>query len=724
MARWVWVAAAFVVALALLVVRWAGSGAELARAEAGERASSAEPASSADPMLVVGGPPPARGPSRGEPASSGADERVEAGGDVEALVRWVVVDERGEAVRAIVATLRRCDEDANPLPDAPVRTLELSDPEGSYSCSGPAEGWVGLTVQAAGHWDPLTSLHRIGLPQERPFGVVLRRSVRVAGTVVDDDGAPVGGAAVRLSSSRFSIEEESAADGAFAFDGVPDGDARVEAGTDDGRALVWLSLAPGESHDDLELRLARDGRIEGRVLDAAGRPAEGREVEWGPAEPPRQPAKRRTRGSVRTRDDGTFRSDPVPAGDYLVIAFALREDIRRRAEELGGDDEGAMLDLSRSATVTVEPGGVARVDFRESAGGGPILTGTLHHRGEPAADWRVWVLLEATPAIGGARGVRTGPDGGFELSLPSPGDYLVLVAWSEDSEQLACVERLSVGPQGADVRLEAPAGELVVRPLDGQGRPWSGTVEVELERTGDLLGGRRQRGQGEIAFGLLPPGVYTLRAAADPPTAAARRVESLVLGAGEERVVDLRLDGGGSVSGVVRDAEGEPVAEAAVYARSADGGLLSHRPLAFTDGLGRYVLAGLPEGPVALLARSERAASAETVVVVRAGEASLRDLELVPGTRLEVRCVDAAGDPAPGSVRVLDGAGREVGPLETRDFLSRLLSAGHVTTRHEAGPLPPGHYRVVARDAGGGRRGEVTVLLDGEPRRELVVELR
>ena len=116
----------------------------------------------------------------------------------------------------------------------------------------------------------------------------------------------------------------------------------------------------------------------------------------------------------------------------------------------------------------------------------------------------------------------------------------------------------------------------------------------------------------------------------DPSSGAVRQVSSFVRAAGERIVLDLALEGRGTVEGTVRDIPGHPVPGAVVVALSTtdaqSGGT------ATTDGQGQYVIPGITVGPVSVRAAKGTFVGRAAGRVDRAGTASVVDVTLNTGS--------------------------------------------------------------------------------------------
>lgn len=134
------------------------------------------------------------------------------------------------------------------------------------------------------------------------------------------------------------------------------------------------------------------------------------------------------------------------------------------------------------------------------------------------------------------------------------------------------------------------------------------------------------------------------------------------------REISLYLQAGGSVAGLVLDAEGQPAAEAVVHLSKNGPSLGSTARTA--DARGGFVFPGVEPGTYTLLARHPKLGIGLSPAVEVAEAEVRRDVILLPGVAVVGRLVDPEGEPVVGRVQVAEIAG-EPAPLAA----ARLLSA-------------------------------------------------
>src|SRR5579884_429729 len=249
-----------------------------------------------------------------------------------------------------------------------------------------AAGIVGTGFGFALHRPPVvqaTATAREESPQDRPAPAPARpeekKQIAVTGRVLDDNGKPVPGAevaAVVQEVLRFSSWERNAldktelkarttsdADGRFRLTTpqlppVTRREVRVLARAP-GHALAWATVDPDAGEAKVELRLAPEGPIAGKVVDLAGGPVAGLKIH----------ASRLTRkkgdgsdtlplpvveGTATNRDRGRFAFPSISRG---VSAHLEIDDLHCAPKELDvntGDEKAGRLVLAVSPPQVIE----------------------------------------------------------------------------------------------------------------------------------------------------------------------------------------------------------------------------------------------------------------------------------------------------------------------------------------------------------------------------------
>jgi RNA polymerase sigma factor (sigma-70 family) len=515
------------------------------------------------------------------------------------------------------------------------------------------------------------------------------------GFVVDPDGRPIAGASVRLmilggGSGRPDLRTTSGPDGRFRLSLPRDADDRLaeaRAGTlrvvatAPGHGLGWADPKLGE---DLLVRLVADRPIEGRIVDAQGRPIAGVKVKahnvW--ASPKEDLAS--FIENVKSRGESPWEgARPLKLVVYDAAA-TTDADGRFRLEGVG-QERVAGLTISGPTIVTEDVYAMTRIGPAvRPVGWEGLEPGARSYRGA----WFEHMAAPCTPIVGTVRDVETG-------------------------QSIA----------GVKVRAD-------VESIEGQaGHPGASTMTDDRGRY--------------VLTGLPPEGKVRLRVSStrglpyvgrDMPVTAKAVV-------GEPTRCDIGLRKGVLIRGRVTDkATGQPVSAGVAYFPFPDDPRLRDYPAGGHQGAagddGRFEIA-VPPGRGVLIAHTSggryvRAAGADRIeglnripdlarrpfhvvpdyqaiaeVNPAAGAGPLtRDLELVPARTVTGTVVDPDGKPvieavamgleanAPWVDRVLmsaDFAVRDIDPGEPRRVyffhVGRRLAGSVLIRGDEAGPL-------------------------------------
>ena len=190
-----------------------------------------------------------------------------------------VVDESGTGVDG--AALQPASGAAPMMGWAMDRGRQASGADGSFDIEVPP-GAIHLNARKKGYRAVGSVLLELE-PGERRDGVeiVLAKAPKVRGRVLTPDGAPAAEAMVMVwihgpTGSGSGQGETTDADGRFEMEAAP-GRVRVEA-SKDGFAATERNLKLTGEDAVVELRLGRGTEVSGRLVDAAGEPAPGRQL--------------------------------------------------------------------------------------------------------------------------------------------------------------------------------------------------------------------------------------------------------------------------------------------------------------------------------------------------------------------------------------------------------------------------------------------------------------
>ncbi|MCP4653935.1 MAG: carboxypeptidase regulatory-like domain-containing protein [bacterium] len=414
-----------------------------------------------------------------------------------------------------------------------------------------------------------SSARGVECPPEEEIVIVLEKSGRIAGRVVDADGVPVPQAEISTlyevrSGESYSYRAASDADGVFELRLLMAGRMKLEVRADGfSTAGRWLELAPGDAVDDLVFVLQPSvAALAGRVFSTSEGPVVGALVVLFHGDRGRI----RTAGS--TDGDGRFRFDGLEVGPARLVVR-----VRRRSEA--------------TREMVIEPG-ENTVEMRLGEGyevGGRVVD----EQGDGVAGARVSMNLSSA---------FTDQDGAFTLADVPSGEHL----------------------------LRARRRGFVVRelPMTVDDAPVFG-LEIELGRGGALfgrvlglepellsrvqvlaLGGPHRFGTSQVDFAgryrleSLALGEWMLEARESSRGRVARKTVVLERGL-EQMEVDLEFLPGIALSGRVL-ADGEPEAGAHLGLARLDDGTMARRTR--SDHAGRFRIEDVESGRYRLEVRS------------------------------------------------------------------------------------------------------------------------
>ena len=197
-------------------------------------------------------------------------------------VAGVVLDPEGQALPGARVFIDMAS-DVETLPEGVIAEYlapmfsPCTDAAGSFRLRGVRPGARRAYVRAPGH-APWRGRFDVSVGEAAKVVVRLERGQPLAGTVVDQDGLPVGGALVfgtrrrwrALPDLRFATVARTSDDGSYELSGLPSGSVwlTVEAG-ERGRHLELFELEQGGSAR-LDVQLSRGLELRGRVEGPEG----------------------------------------------------------------------------------------------------------------------------------------------------------------------------------------------------------------------------------------------------------------------------------------------------------------------------------------------------------------------------------------------------------------------------------------------------------------------
>lgn len=417
-----------------------------------------------------------------------------------------------------------------------------SRPDGGFQLADlPAGKPVHLFVTAPDHLP--AAVQGIRPPTEKPVVVRLEPGGRLAGRVLDDQGAPVADAEVSLAWRPML--EDLPAGGALYRKTSTNREGRFEIRSSPlGTVLLGVRArgfiprppapvtVPPPQGQDLEIRLERGAVLAGSVKTVEGEPVAGLRVAIGDA-------------AGKSDADGAYRVDGLRPGPAEIDLF--HPSYRRQKRTITIEPESNVLDIELEA--------------------GRRITGrVVDERGKPVGT--ALVVLE-TPTRADFRSFRTrsASDGSFEIASVAEGRYQI----AAEAEGFAPMPRrdLVVAAQQEVEPLELVLGRsgTVTGRILGLDPEQLARVELRADDDeNDVTRPGRVDAQGRFEIRDLSPGPWELQAEL---TGEQRRVTGrVVVVAGETAERDLEFGNRLTLSGRV-EYDGEPLPDARVSVRAS-----------------------------------------------------------------------------------------------------------------------------------------------------------
>ncbi len=590
--------------------------------------------------------------------------------------------------------------------DSQGRPDAVADPEGRFAIDDLAPGRYDLEAAASGF--AAATVPGIEVPEgsgELDLGtLVLIPGAAIEGTVVDDRGLPIAGAAVRavpqsrmpsafvrrMSATGKSPDAVSDVDGRFRLpDQVPG--ARVDLSVEkEGFVAVSLSGVEAPNAEPLEIVLRPTSSVLGRVIDSDGQPIVGAAVDVRPE---------RGRGSgmgspswnqqFTSGDDGTFEITGVEPGRATVAASAAGY----RRQELAGLEVPADEPL-RDVEIVLTPGAIVRGTVTE-ADGSPVVG--------------VFVAVTDLDSTGlGGDGTVTDADGKFLISGTAEGRRKVL-AMDRASRRASKNVEIELGTNEVDLVFEGGV-EVSGQVVDAGGAGVAGArVALRQSRTGSVPRFGRQETlstvDGSFSVADVQPGTYGVSASKEG-FAPAELDEPLEVGAHPVGGLQLRLPAGTTLTGSVLGLEYDELARVQIRAFVSGSGV------AKPDFEGRYRIPNLPAGELTVQAEipgSGRQVREKTTIPAGASEAVL-DLEF--GSGFTLTGIVFHGE------RPLGGAMLRMSGVDVSHSGNTTVSQDG---KFRVEGLPAGSYRLLISDWQGGisHDEEIEITADADVRIEI-----
>jgi protocatechuate 3,4-dioxygenase beta subunit len=532
----------------------------------------------------------------------------------------------------------------------------------------------------------------------------------------------------------------SAEDGSFQLDGLPAGELKLGAQHRDYAPVRSDAIAVqlGKVQSGIVLELRRGGGALGRVLDGRERPLAGALV--FAATPPFMRGNGDGEAEIyqaRSDAEGNYRIERMRPGSY-VLGCARGDEALSIPSLLGS----SQFDL-----VTIPEEGMIEQDvYDRSANACRVYGRVLDMPARGGARALVALSFENDSALGVEfKMAQVAADGSYEFAGLAPGNW----RFQMEAEGVD-LELDVVVPDAAEYHFDvrSPAGRIAGRVIDALTRDPIQGVRVELrgeQRTqgrgliGMLAGSEANERsehtdpEGQFELTRLQPGAYRLSAGGVAHGGGKRASYApsepieLVLRADEERNdIEIALEPGWSIRGLVRDEQGQPLRGVVVRCFKADGTSVDRDNSGedggfFLDGLenARYDLEA-SRGGYASTWRGEVATS-------RTSDAAALELVLTRGVEVHARVRERDGRAVVGAFGQLVLASRPERPFDLggQRFEGMLRGEGvsDAEGRVSLGHYAPGLYRLDLRaGARSGRVDEVRVGTEAGLEVEVVLD--
>ena len=580
------------------------------------------------------------------------------------------------------------------------------------------------------YWDDKSGILEANLVRLEPGGevadidAVLAPAASVSGVVRDASGNPIQGVQVSASfkggprSGQSAGYASTGSDGAYRVGGLPVGTYAFRFTSYTGFAGEWyadksseasadpISLTAGQQRSGIDAELASGGSISGLVTDPDGQPLPGI--------------------VVAAQVDGEYRSGTTgPDGRYEILGLSGGAYTVSFADGSGGFDPAQAKfvfeyfdDASdeTSATPVVVAAGQAIAGINAAMARTGSISGRItNEQGAPLEGISVVPYLDGYQLYGYS--IVSDGDGRYTVTGTRPGNYKLrfeppegsplLPEWYDGQSDEASATQLPMAAGqnliGVDASLAA-AASVSGTVTNDDGTPLvSGYVSLHRVQgsTTSWYSYASLQQDGTYQFRNVEPGTYKAYFSDngyypewwDNEADEASATPIVVTPGTAVTDIDAALTRAASISGTVRDAEGQPIADSSVTAITIDGGRSWG---VFTDNEGRYELTGLDAGDYTLEFQDQSGRHYPRWWDDQAAEADATPISLSRGQQLE--SVDAklrASGWIGGTVTDSSGSPLSQMRVQVTDESNQTQTAyTGADGTYSVGPLTTGRYRV------------------------------
>jgi protocatechuate 3,4-dioxygenase beta subunit len=466
--------------------------------------------------------------------------------------------------------------------------------------------------------------------------LAVHKGASMRGLVLSETDAPVADAKLQfVNYENYQIgprTTKSDGSGKFELAGLPGGDAYLTvrlAGYMTRYVRVELEL--GKIRDRVVIRLRRGDELIGRVVDDRSKPIVGATVQvHGKGKSTGDGGYEYSNGSAKTDKHGEFRVAGLGSGPFRVNASA-KGHVTQSKNKVARQDGPVRMELARLGTLVgrlADERGDPLVGSKVYATRSDPYAKNKSSRGTVDAQMQLEVgeIAYAEHTMNytrRGRGVKTDEKGMFTFESIKPGRVWLVANGGHRQAVYGPIE-VTAGKQANEVSMSAVRGAVaIVRVVDPDGRPIEKVrVTMRSKKAAKRTGGVSQRvvfsmgsysvtrasgktkiaytnKEGECELAGVEPGSYEISAIHKgwvSPKAIA--IQMPAKGRVETKV---EMEAGGSVSILVFDHEGNPVAEQSFRIVVASSGDEKAKKSARSAGSGRTDSTGRATvGPIAV----------------------------------------------------------------------------------------------------------------------------
>ncbi|MFS2002526.1 carboxypeptidase regulatory-like domain-containing protein [Duganella sp. CT11-25] len=531
--------------------------------------------------------------------------------------------------------------DGTPFQGAQVSYTNNSGASGNVTLDADARGQlvytgdVPVTLTAIKSSNSLVSTSKVVAAADgQTVDLVLTlASAQIGGRVVTAAGAGVAYADVQVNRAadaaqywRYLTRRQADSQGYFSFPELSANDelifsARNPYAPGNPPGSVRVTAAPGQVITDLVLPMPTSITIRGKVMLSTGQPYASAfvSIQWqnlfdiGAGNQ-----------SAYTDQDGKFQLSGVPGGTPITLGASY--------ENQYADGASARIDAALTTTV---PAGVPVADLPPLV----LQMGAMVRAGLRTADGSQlpWGDCDFTIKAGSIDGTRrSNCDGELVYAGLPAGPVQISIAPSGRAPYgTVTVNAVTDQEVAAQVTLSKIAG--VVRYANGG--PAAYPTVYLLDAAGELLMADGGDSDGNYAIYGARAGAFSI--SAQDSNGLASTVNGTLADTSQVMTLDLTLPPYGTVSGVVRNAQDAPVANAQVYLRA---GAAEYERNAVTDDSGRYTIEMVPVGGFVVSASDNTGSRASVSGQLAAGGASVTaDLRLPATGTVSGKVLGATG---------------------------------------------------------------------------------